>query len=248
MSRPSSLKTPERPVLGVHQVTGLLDDPTQHHGQVSSASRIRMAWTRRRSLTGSSIRSKGCTARQDRGGPRPCSWFPPRRQRQAVHRQFLSAPMARGSIGRCRFEFSSSTITSWCGRDCGRCSRPRTTWRSSGEAGTAEQGLEDDPRPRARRGHPRRPPARRQRHRGVPGDPVGRAPGALPDAHVVLRRRCPVLLHHGGRIGLRPEGGRRRRPPRRHPPGQPGHVPARPRPHRRNFSTACARTRRPSPA
>ena len=99
-----------------------------------------------------------------------------------------------------------------------------------GEAGTAEEGLRLIRELAARRRHPRRAPARRQRHRGVPGDPVGAARCPLPDADVVLRRRRPVLLDHGGRVGLRPQGGRRRRPPRRHPPGEPGHVAPRPRP------------------
>ena len=194
-------------------------------GRLSSASRIRMAWTRRRSLAGSSIRSNGCTARQDRRGAHACG-----------------AP-ACGASGRhdvtsgsrvAVFDQMSIRVFLLDDHELVRTGL-RTLLEAEddmevvGEAGTAEQGLEADPRSRARRRHPRRPPPRRQRDRGVPRDPVDRAPGPLPHAHVVLRRRRPLLLDHGGRIGLRPQGDRQRRPPGRHPPGQPGHVPPRSR-------------------
>ena len=57
-----------------------------------------------------------------------------------------------------------------------------------GQAATAQQGLEQISRPAARRGHSRRPAARRERHRGLPGDPVELSPDCLPDVDLVRRR------------------------------------------------------------
>ena len=131
-------------------------------------------------------------------------------------------------LSRWQFGCSSSTIMNWSGRACARCSRPKTTWRSSARRGRRSRACSS-----IRELYP----------------DVAILDVRLPDGNgiEVCREiqstnpqvRClmltsysdddaPVLFHHGGRLGLRAQGGGRRGPPGRHQAGQPGDVPARP--------------------
>ena len=195
-------------------------------GRFSSASRMRIACTSRRSLAGSSILSKGCTARQDRGGTdRACGGS--RRCRR------VAPPPGEGRMRPGAWQYWENDDSglpprrSRAGADrAAHAARGRGRHGCRRRGGNGRGGTPVHPRAGARRGHPRRPAPRRQRHRGLPGGPVPDTAGPLPHADLVLRRRRPVLLHHGGRLGLRPQGGRRRRSAGGHPPGLTGHVAA----------------------
>ena len=179
-ARPSSVSTPSAPYWAStrSQASSMMRRSTT--GRCSSASRIRIACTRRRSLAGSSIRSNGCTAcrlsQATAGG--------------AVHgSRTLSCSFGtreRSGAVRCAWHILTDGDSGVRARRprarpdraCARCSKREDDMEVVGEAGTAEQGLAADPRARARRRHPRRAAARRQRHRGLPGDPVGRCPAS----------------------------------------------------------------------
>ena len=82
------------------------------------------------------------------------------------------------------------------------CWKPKpTSWSSARPRPRTRPYGRSRARPRCRGA--RRPAGGRQRHRGMPGDPVPQSANGVPDADVVRRRRGAVPGHHGRRLGLR---------------------------------------------
>ena len=111
-----------------------------------------------------------------------------------------AAGLRRSGVAELPSPSSCSTTTRSSDAGCATCSRPKATSRWSVRP-APRRGRRPGARPRPRCRRARRPPAGRQRGRGLPRYPVPPPPHRLPHADLVQRRRRAVPGDHGGAAG-----------------------------------------------